>query len=74
VRTTIELPDELMMRAKRRASALGISLHKFIIEAVERRLELDKTKVRKLPPLFGDKNLPKIGVLTAEQIEKAVFG
>jgi predicted DNA binding CopG/RHH family protein len=39
MRTTIELSDELLTKAKSRAAASGISLRTFFTEAVERKLE-----------------------------------
>ena len=79
MRTTIELPDELLTKAKSRAAASGISLRRFFTEAVERKLEEQKPgpvkkKVRRPPPQLGNKNSPPIGVLTAEQIDEAMFG
>ena len=55
MRTTIEIPDDLLVRAKGRAAASGISLRTFFTEAVERKLEErklepEKKKVRR-PPL-----------------------
>ena len=74
MRTTIELPADLLTTAKTRAAAAGISLRTFFVEAVELKLEPEKKKVRRPPPLFGNTNSPKIGVLSAEQIDEALFG
>jgi hypothetical protein len=38
MRTTVELPDELLMRAKSHAAVAGLSLKEFCIEALESRL------------------------------------
>lgn len=74
MRTTIELPDELLTKAKGRAALAGISLRTFFIEAVERRLEPEKKKVRRPLPTVGSKNSPVIRALTPEQIDEAMFG
>jgi hypothetical protein len=73
MRTTIELPDELLRRAKSRAAAGGISLREFFIEAIERSLTPPK-KTRRPPPAIGAATAPRIGVLTPEQIDEAMFG
>ena len=74
MRTTIELPDELLMKAKSRAALSGISLRTFFIEAVERTLAPEKKKVRRPLPAVGSKNSPMIRALTPEQIDEALFG
>ena len=79
MRTTIEIPDELLTKAKSRAASSGISLRTFFTEAIKRKLEErkpepEKKKVRRPPPQFGSKDSPPIGVLTAEQIDEALFG
>jgi hypothetical protein len=76
MRTTIELPDELLMQAKSRAALSGISLREFFIEAVRFRLGPEKRKVRRDPPSIGnpDPNAPRMAPLTREQIDEAMFG
>ena len=74
MRTTVELPDELLTRAKVRASASGVSLKQFFIEAIERSLEPSGRKVRRDPPVIGSRTARSIGVLTAKQIDEAMFG
>ena len=74
MRTTVELPDDLLKRAKSRAAADGISLREFFIGAVERQLAPAKVKTRRPPPTIGDPNGPRIGLLTREQIDEAMFG
>jgi hypothetical protein len=74
MRTTIELPDELMARAKIRAALSGLSLKQFFIQAVEHRLAPEKAKSRRRPPAVGDRGARPIGVLTSEQIDEAMFG
>ncbi len=74
MRTTIDLPDELMVKAKRRATLSGISLRTFFIEGVERKLEPERKKVRRPLRAVGSKNSPAIRSLTPEQIDEAMFG
>lgn len=73
MRTTIELPDELLRRAKSRAAADGVSLKQFFIGAVEQKLSPPVKKVRKPPPLISTGG-PPIQDLTPEQIEEAILG
>jgi hypothetical protein len=72
MRTTIELPDELLTQAKLKAVASGISLRQFFIEAVEQKLAPEpKKKVRRDPPsIDGPEGLN----VTREQIDEAMFG
>jgi hypothetical protein len=74
MRTTVELPDELLTRAKVRASATGVSLKQFFIEALERSLDPASKKARRILPVIGRLNASSIGVLTAKQIDEAMFG
>ncbi len=74
MRTTIELPDELLTRAKNRAAVSGVSLKEFFIQAIEQRLAAEKKKNRRPPPVIGSADAPRIGVLTAEQMDEAMFG
>ena len=72
MRTTIELPDELLTCAKSRAALEGISLKEFFVQAIQQKLE--KKKVRRAPPEAGGADAPRVGVLTPEQIDEAMFG
>ena len=74
MRTTIELPDELLALARNSAAVNGISLRQFFIEAVQSRLAPEKRKVRKAPPAIGDAHAPRTTALTREQIDEAMFG
>ena len=74
MRTTIELPDALLAKAKSSAALNGISLRQFFIEAVLSRLAPETRKVRKAPPSIGDTQAPHMKVLTREQIDDAMFG
>ena len=73
MRTTVELPDELLQQAKSRAALAGVSLREFFIEAIQQKLVAQKTKVRRPPPEIGSVDAAPIGVLTAEQIDEAMF-
>lgn len=75
MRTTVELPDELLRQAKAQAALAGISLREFFVLAIEQRLGTKLVKVRRAPPAIGDEvNGPKLGPLTTEQIDEAMFG
>lgn len=74
MRTTIELPDDLLAQAKVRAAVSGVSLRQFFIEAVEQKLAPQKTKTRRVPPAVGGPKGPRLGILTPEQINEAMFG
>ena len=74
MRTTIELPDELLTCAKSRAALAGISLRAFFIHAIEQKLAPEKKKSRRVPPAIGNARARRIGVLTAEQVDEAMFG
>jgi hypothetical protein len=74
MRTTIELPDELLARAKSNATLSGVSLKEFFIEAVEQKLAPRQAKTRRPPPAIGSVKARRIGVLTPEQIDAAFFG
>jgi hypothetical protein len=74
MRTTIELPDELLAQAKSSAALNGISLRQFFIEAIRYRLAPERRKVRKAPPAIGDAHAPRMTALTREQIDEAMFG
>jgi metal-responsive CopG/Arc/MetJ family transcriptional regulator len=75
MRITIELPDELLRRAKRKAAESGLSLRQFFTAAIERSLLEATPKSRKAPPSFGDPaTAPPITVLTPKQVDEAMFG
>jgi len=74
MRTTIELPDELLTRAKSRAALDGVSLKELFIQAIEHKLTPVKRKTRRPPPAIGSPDAPRIGVLTSEQMDEAMFG
>ena len=71
MRTTIELPDELLQAAKVSAASAGVSLRTFFLEAVQQKLAPAQKKTRMPPPQI---NGPRMGVLTTEQLEDAMFG
>ena len=74
MRTTIELPDELLISAKNRATMAGISLKEFFVQAIQQKLAPEKKKIRRPPPAIGSADAPRIGILTPEQIDEAMFG
>jgi hypothetical protein len=75
MRTTIELPDELLSRAKSEAALSGQSLKNWFIEAIERRLQMPhKQRHRRPPPVIGDGTGPAVNLLTPEQRDEAMFG
>ena len=74
MRTTIELPDELLALARSSAAVNGISLRQFFIEAVRSRLAPEKRKLRRSPPVIGDADAPRMAALTRERIDEAMFG
>jgi len=73
MRTTIELPDELLARAKSRAALERKSLKEFFIAAVEDKLSPPVKKVRRDPPVISTGGHP-VPDLTSAQIEEILFG
>lgn len=75
MRTTIEMPDHLLQRAKSEAALCGMSLREFFISAVELRLAGVQPKGRRRLPAIGDaQNGPAMGVLSGEGMDDALFG
>jgi len=74
MRTTIELPDEILTKAKSRAALDGISLRQFFLDAIEQKLAPPKQKTRREPPVIGSKTGRPIRDLTSKQIDEALFG
>jgi len=74
MRTTIELPDDLLLQAKVVAATKGISLRQFFIEAVRFRLAPERPKLRRVPPAVGKIGAEPIKALTRETIDEAMFG
>ena len=73
MRTTIELPDDLLSQAKIHAAQNGISLKELFIDAISRRLTSETTKTRRTLPILGGPGSPRISILTPEQIDEAMF-
>ena len=73
-RTTIEVPDELLARAKVHVAVEGITLRQFFIEAVRHGLDSEPKKVRREPPSVGNAQGTPIHALSREQIDEAMFG
>jgi hypothetical protein len=74
MRTTVELPDELLTQAKVAAASQGVSLRQFFIEAVRFRLSPEKAKVRRAPPSVGDAGAPPMKAISRERIDEEMFG
>ena len=53
-RTTVMIPEDLKIRAARRASSVGISLGEFIRESLERALKYDTARTLDDPFLTDD--------------------
>ena len=73
MRTTVELPDELLMRIKVRAAQEGISIKTFLILAVQQKLEGGTAggRVRRDPPVVHAGG--PIVDLTPAQRDEALF-
>jgi hypothetical protein len=74
IRTTIEMPDEMLEAAKSRAAAAGISLRQFFIDAVQNKLAPERKKMRTEPPVIGRPGDPRLPVLTGEELDEIMFG
>ena len=74
MRKKIELPDDLLKRAKEGAALDRVSRQQYIVEAGEARLRPRPERVRRRPPVFGSARARPVGVLTPEQIDEAMFG
>ena len=71
MRITIELPQELLEKARLHASASGITLKELFIAALERRLATT-AKVRHEPPAIpGPADLH---LLTRAELDETMFG
>lgn len=75
MRTTIELPDEILNRAKVRAAEANITLRQLFVKALESHLDQRPQKTRKAPPLIrGKRTAPAVRLLTPEEVDEAMFG
>ena len=74
MRTTIELPDELLAAAKSRAALDGVSLKDFFIAALRRQLGAPARKGRRPVPILGGAQGPAIADVTRDQVDEALFG
>ena len=45
MKTTIDMPDEMIREAKLKAAELGISLNRFVSEAMEEKLARDSKQI-----------------------------
>ena len=71
MRTTAELPDQLLEKARQKAEETGVSLKQFFISAVEQRLK-ELKKVRRDPPSIDGPT--GMGLIPREEINEAMFG
>lgn len=71
MRTTIELPDDLLEAAKRAAFESGMSLKQFFISALESRMAKPAKTRRDPPSIKGPTNMR---VPAREEIDEAMFG
>jgi len=74
MRIEVELPGELLERARARAKAEGTSLNQLFTLALEEKLLPRKPSVRRAAPAFGSPDGRPIDVLTPEQMDGAMFG
>lgn len=66
MRTTVELPPDLLRRAKARAAARGESLKTLLTRAVAAELDREaRPRQRVALPLFGDDSGPVVNVTSA---------
>lgn len=76
MRTTVELPDDLLRRAKAYAAARGETLKALFTRAVAAEVgaapdDAERRQRRVTLPLFGDPDRPKVS-LDSEQIARAL--
>ena len=71
MRTTVELPDDLLEKARQKAHETGLSLKQFFVSAVEQKLAGAK-KARRNPPVV--EGPIGMGLVTREEIDEAMFG
>lgn len=77
MRTTVDVPDAVMVRVKVHAAAVGASMRNYFVEALEEKLARtshSRTRERKPFPVVGRTDGPPIAPLTREQIEEEVLG
>lgn len=72
MRTTVELPDDLLIRAKTRAAREGVSIKVLFIQALEQKLSDAPIKPRLDPPVLRTGG--RVFNVTREQIDEAMFG
>ena len=75
MRTTVELPDDLIRRVKLMSAHEGKSLREFFITSLELKLSGGKAvaRVRREPPAVGSVDGPKIPVFSSEELEELLF-
>lgn len=76
MRTTIELPDNLMRCVRLESAREGKSMREFFVAALELKLNGVKStaRVRQEPPRVGTSDGPKIPVFSGEALDELLFG
>ena len=71
MKTTIDIPDDLMREAKARAALDGITFKALVIDALRAKLHASPLDMRraKFPIIAGDPNAPPI---TSEMVDAAL--
>jgi hypothetical protein len=72
MRTTIELPEELLRRAEAAAATQGVSFDQLVERALEHEVPPAMKKVRREPPVISTGG-PPIPDITPEQMEEAAI-
>ncbi|MBM3495427.1 MAG: hypothetical protein FJX72_14060 [Armatimonadetes bacterium] len=79
MRTTIDLPDDLLRRAQASAARRGIKLKHLVTQCVERGLEMDAEPTRAygherpLPALVPPTDTP-VRAMTSREVEDLLLG
>jgi hypothetical protein len=71
MRTTVELPDNLLEQARQRAQETGVSLKEFFVSAVAQRLAVPNNMRYDPPVVDGPADMP---LVTREEMDEAMFG
>ena len=74
MRITLDLPDELLRQAESLGGSSGAPSEQILVEAIADGLQRVRARYRREPPAIGSTDAPLIHVLTAEQIDEALFG
>ena len=72
MKTTVDLPDPLFRRAKSRAAVSGISLKRFITQAVEQKLNTHGSQAAERPWMSVVNAVPRLPRGLTKQIEATI--